>query len=68
MAASLTHLIRRLGQRVVGVGTLGLLPGTTRDLGAAAGGCGVVTQGGFLHGKEYVLLRSEFAPRPEGAP
>lgn len=45
------HLIRRLGQRVVGVGALGLLPGTTRDLGAAAGGCGVITQGGFLDRK-----------------
>lgn len=45
------YLIRRLGQSVVGVGTLGRLPGTTWDLGAAAGGCGIITQGGFLDGK-----------------
>ena len=36
---------------MVGVGTLGRLPGTTWDLGAAAGGCGIITQGGFLDGK-----------------
>ena len=51
--SELAYLIRRLGQGVVGVGTLGPLPGTTRDLGAAARGCGVITQGGFLDRKGH---------------
>jgi hypothetical protein len=63
--ASLTHLIRRLGQRVVGIGTLGLLSRTTGDLGAAAGGCGVIAQGRFLHGKGRVpRSKSTSHPKP----
>lgn len=62
------HLIRRLGQRVVGVGALGLLPGTTRDLGAAAGGCGVITQGGFLDGRACMLLSRKLAPSSRESP
>lgn len=59
------YLIRRLGQCVVGVGTLGRLPGTTWNLGAAAGGCGVVTQSGFLDGGGAggTLLRRELTSK-----
>ena len=53
---------------MIGVGTLGLLPGAARDLGAAAGGCGVITQGGFLDRRECVLLRRKLAPSPRGYP
>lgn len=53
---------------MVRVGTLGLLPGTTRDLGAAAGGCGVITQGGFLDREGCTLLRKGLAPKPKAVP
>lgn len=65
--ASLTHLIRRLGQSVIGIGALGLLSRTTGDLGAAAGGCGVITQGRFLHRKRRVP-RSKFTSHPKPSP
>lgn len=46
---------------MVRIGALGLLARTTGDFGAAAGRCGVITQGGFLN-REGCVLRSKFTP------